>query len=399
MAEIKNYLKERERRERNQISYKDKIRRHKLTSVYRFALVAAVIIAVFVLIAVQYRRHIYTGYDVVNSVSREKASDAVDICLQNAILTYSKDGAHCTNMKGTVVWNQTYEISDILLSVCQNVAAIGDYNGRRIFVQSAEKQMGEITTTMPIKNLTASAAGVVTAILEDTDVTWIYTYDATGKTLYYGQSHMSKGGYPCAISLSPNGELLAVSYLDIEAGTLKTNVAFFNFGPVGANQSDYLVSTFSYDSLVVPEICFMNNNTAFAVGDGQMMIYKGDQKPEMEALRFFEQEIQAVFHNEKYIGLVFPSDKTDAYYKLAVYNTSGNLVTECDFDIDYRRIFFDQENFVIYNETECLIMTMDGICKYRGYFDKTINLMLPATSGRYRYLLITDNSIDTIQLK
>lgn len=399
MAEIKNYLREKEKRERNQINYKDKIRRHKLTSVYRFVLLAAVIIAAFALIAVQYRRHIYTGYDIINSVNREKASDAVDICLQNAILTYSKDGAHCTNMKGTVVWNQTYEISDILLSVCQNVAAIGDYNGRRIYVQSAEKQMGEITTTMPIKNLTVSAAGVVTAILEDTDVAWIYTYDATGKTLYYGQAHMSKGGYPCAISLSPNGELLAVSYLDIEAGNLKTNVAFYNFGPVGANQSDYLVSTFSYDGLVVPEICFMNNNTAFAVGDGQMMIYKGEQKPEMEALRFLEQEIQAVFHNEKYIGLVFLSDKTDAYYKMEVYNTSGNLVTECYFDIDYRRIFFEQDNFVIYNETECQIMTMDGICKYRGYFDKAVNLMLPASGGSYRYLLITDNSIDTIQLK
>ncbi|MCM1568971.1 MAG: DUF5711 family protein [Roseburia sp.] len=399
MAEIKNYLKEKEQRERNQTNYKDKIRRHKLTTVYRMLLVAAVIFAFFLLIRTQYRRHLYTDYDIVGTVSREKAADAVDMRLQNAILTYSKDGAHCTNMKGTVTWNQTYEISDILLSACQDVVAIGDYNGRNIYVQSAEKQLGEITTNLPIKDITVSAAGTVTAILEDTDITWINTYSATGKSLYDGQAHMSEGGYPCAISLSPNGELLAVSYLYIEAGALKTNVAFYNFGAVGANQSDYLVSTFAYENLLVPEICFMNNDTAFAVGDGQFMIYKGAQKPDLETLRFLEQEIQAVYYNEKYIGLVFPSDNADAYYKLVVYNTTGNPVTDCYFDIDYRNIFFTQDNFVIYNETECLIMTMDGVCKYQGHFDKPVNLMLPAASGRYRYVLVTDNSIDTIQLK
>ena len=51
-----------------------------------------------------------------------------------------------------------------------------------------------------------------------------------------------------------------------------------------------------------------------------------------------------------------------------------------------------------YNETECMVMTMDNIEKFRGEFSKTVRLMLPA-GGPYKYLLVTDSSIDTIQLK
>jgi len=53
---------------------------------------------------------------------------------------------------------------------------------------------------------------------------------------------------------------------------------------------------------------------------------------------------------------------------------------------------------VIYNESECQIFTTEGVEKYRGNFGKSVRLMLPA-GGSYKYYLVTDNTIDTIQLK
>ena len=83
------------------------------------------------------------------------------------------------------------------------MAAIGSYNGREIYVQNTDKQLGTITTTMPIRNITVAETGRVTAILADTDVTWIMTYEADGSNSYTGQAHMTDGGYPISISLSP----------------------------------------------------------------------------------------------------------------------------------------------------------------------------------------------------
>ncbi len=398
MADISNYLKEKEKREQKQNGYKEKIRKHKISTFYRIGLIVVILGIVVSLVMVQYKRHIYTGYDIVSSIVKESAAGAIDIRLGDAILTYSKDGAHCTNVKGEVTWNQTYEIQDIRLATCRDVVAIGNYNGREIYVQSAEKQLGTITTTMPIRDITVSATGYVTAILADTDVTWINTYNAQGENIYTGQAHMYDSGYPAAISLSPNGELLAVSYVYVDAGVIKTNVAFYNFGPVGANHSDYMVSAYSYEDMLVPQVQFMNNETSFAVGDSRLMIYTGAQKPISAKEYLYDEEIQSVFYNENYVGLVFISDDAKSQYRMDVYGAEAEKIGSYYFDTDYTNIFFEQEQFVVYNETECMVMTFGGVEKYKGFFSKSVNLMLP-TSSAYKYVLVTDGSIDTIQLK
>jgi hypothetical protein len=398
MADIKSYRREKEKREQIRSNYKDKIMKHKLQNVYRILLVVAAVAVIVALIVIQYKRHVYSGYDIVSTVLLEGSSGAEEMRLQNCVLTYSKDGAHCTNAKGEVTWNQTYEIQDIKIASCQNVAAIASYNGREIYVQDTEKQLGTITTTMPIRDIAVSATGQVTAVLSDTDAVWINTYDASGEMIFTGQAHMEESGYPVSISLSPNGVLLAVSYVYLDAGELKTNVVFYNFGPVGENMSDHIVSIYSYSDMLVPEIHFVDNETAFAVGDGRLTIFKGGQTPTDTAGHMYDQEIQSVFYGDKYIGLVLVADDMEHNYMMDVYNTDGKKINTYYFDLEYNEIFFEEDCFVIYNETECQIMTYGGMEKFNGTFAKAAELLLPA-SGAYKYMMVTETSLDTIQLK
>lgn len=398
MADIKSYMKEKEKRERKQAGYKEKIIKHKLANVYRVLLVIAAVIAIAALVAVQYKRHIYTSYDTIASVDSPGVLGSVDCRLGNSILTYSKDGAHCTDAKGNVTWNQTYEIQDIRLAICGSTVAIGAYNGRSIYVQNTEKQLSEITTTMPIRDLTVSADGYVTAVLDGTDAAMIYTYNPKGEVIYQGQAHMTGSGYPAAISLSPNGELLCVAFWYVDAGVLKTNVVFYNFGPVGENVNDCVVSAWSYTDTLIPQVQFMNDSTAFAVGDNRLQIYSGSHSPVETAGFMLDDEIESVFYSEKYIGLVARTEDSEGLYRMDVYDTSASKVGSFYINIEYTDIFFGQDNFVAYNETECTVMTLDGIEKFNGEFSKTVRLMLP-TGNAYKYLLVTDSSIDTIQLK
>ncbi|MCM1065126.1 MAG: DUF5711 family protein [Eubacterium sp.] len=399
MADIRNFMKEKEKREQKQADYQKKIRKHKLTSMYRLLLIVIVAVALIVLVAVQYKRHVYTDYDTITSVERAAVMGATDVRLGNSILTYSKDGAHCTDAKGNVSWNQTYQIQDVRTATCGNIAAIASYNGRNIYIQDTEKRINEITTNLPIRDIAVAADGTVTAVLADTDVTWVNTYPADGGRTYDGRTRMNDSGYPMSVSLSPGGELLGVAYVYVDAGVLKTNIVFYNFGPVGENNSDFIVSAFPYTNLLVPYIRFMNNRTAFAVGDNRLMIYGGDgQKPVSMADYLFDEEVQSVFYNDKYIGLVFLAEEGDKKYRMDVYNADAGRTGSYFFNTDYTDIFFGQDNFVVYNETECVIMTIDGIEKFNGNFTKTVRLMLP-TNNAYRYVIVTDSSIDTIQLK
>ena len=96
--------------------------------------------------------------------------------------------------------------------------------------------------------------------------------------------------------------------------------------------------------------------------------------------------------------MVFLSDQAETKYRMDVYNTSAAKVGSYYFDVDYTDIFFEEDAMVIYNESECQIFTTEGVEKYRGNFGKSVRLMLP-TGGSYKYYLVTDNTIDTIQLK
>lgn len=398
MADIKSYMKEKKKREQNQAGYKEKIRKHKLSNMYRILLVAVAAIALIAVVVVQYKRHVYTDYDIVSSVPRESVSGSIDLRLGNSILTYSKDGAHCTDAKGNATWNQTYEFQDVRLAMCGGTVAIAEYNGRNIYVQNGEKQVSKITTTMPIRNVSVSAEGYVTAILEGTDVTVINTYDPSGKNIYEGEARMNGSGYPAAICLSPDGKLLCVSYWYLDAGVVKTNVAFYNFGDVGENVNDCMVSVFFYTDTLVPQVQFMNNSTAFAVGDNRLAIYSGNYAPEAVADYMLNEEIQSVFYSDRYIGLVFRSEDSEKLYRMDVYDASAGMVGSFYLDIEYTDIFFGQNIFVAYNETECVITTMDGVEKFNGEFTKPIRLMLPVGNS-YKFLLVTDSSIDTIQMK
>lgn len=400
MADIRSYIKEKEKREESQEGYKEKIERHRHAILRRVLLAAALVIGLCLFFYIQYKRHIYTDYDIVGSVGRENISGTTDVRLGNSVLTYSKDGAHCTDSKGNVVWNQTFEIQDVRLAISGNAVAIGDYNGRSIYLANSEKFLGEITTTMPIRDLTVAEDGYVTAVLTDSEVTWINTYNSSGELIHTGRTHMDDSGYPMALSLSPSGELLGVAYIYVDAGVLRTNIVFYNFGPVGDNVSDGLVSTWAYTDMLIPYVKFLDNDTAAAVGDNRLMIYSGSHKPSPQEEHLCDREVRSVFHNERYIGRVFFSDDSENRYQIEIYDTtvSNSEAINLYFDMDYTDMFFDKGNLVIYNETECQIITMEGIEKFHGTFVKPVRLMVP-TGKAYKYMLVTDDSMDTIQLK
>ncbi len=375
-----------------------KIRLHNKTKLYRTSLIIIVLLLVGLLIKIQYDRHVYTDYDVLSSMTFDTPSGATFVRLKDCILTYSKDGAHCTDSSGNVVWNQTYEIQDVIMDINENVVAIGSYNGREIYVADNKSLLGTITTNMPIKSIAVASNGNVSCVLTDTDVTWINTYSKDGELLFTGTSHMQNSGYPASFALSPSGNIMAVGYVYIDALTSKTNIAFYNYSDVGDNYNDRLVSAYEYPDVLVPQISFMGEQTAFAVGDNRLMFYKGSQKPTLESTVLIDEEIKAVFNNNEYVGLMFNSENPEHKYRFDVYNSKAKLLNSFYLDIDYTDVFFTKDIFVAYNATECFVSKINGRKKFEGTFDKGVNLMLP-TGSSYRFLLVTDETAEIIQMK
>ena len=300
--------------------------------------------------------------------------------------------------KGNAVWNQTFEMQNPIVDICQNVVAIGDYNGRTIYVMNTSGPMGSITTNRPIRNLCVASNGVVAVVLDDTDVTLIYLYDSQGNELVHFRTTMKESGYPVSVSISPSGELVCVSYLFVDSGQMKSSVAFYNFGAVGQNSTDNYVSGYDYLNTIVPFTRFLDNKSVFAVSDDRIMFYSGSQKPVSAAENLLNEDVQSIYYGGEYVGLVFNSMESSNRYRLDVYHKSGELAQQIEFDIEYSDILFHEDQIIIYNETECCIYNINGLEKYAGKFNKSVRTLIPLKTS-YSYMMVTPDSIDTIELK
>lgn len=401
MANVREYLRSREKRksEGRNINYKEKIRSHKLSAFYRGVLTVALIAALGAAIYISWKNRAYTESVITSAIPLTKVEGSVYRALGTSILTYSKDGANCMDAKGNVMWNQTYEMQNPIVDINGSVVAIGDYNGRTIYIMNETGSLGEITTNMPIRNFCVASNGVVAAILDDAAYTRINLFDTAGNILVNAETTMDKSGYPIDIAISPNGELFAISYFYLNGGSMKTSIAFHNFGAVGQNlSSDRFVSGYDYQGTVVPFIRFMNSSTVFAVSDDRIMFFTGNQKPLSEMENLLNEEVQGIFYNEQYVGLVFLNTESEEKYRMDVYNTKGNIIANKYFDIEYQDIVFYQDNILIYNETEYSVNNINGVERFSDQFNDMVYLLAP-TAKSNRFIMMTQDAMNILEMK
>jgi hypothetical protein len=184
----------------------------------------------------------------------------------------------------------------------------------------------------------------------------------------------------------------------VDSGQMKSSVAFYNFGEVGQNSTDNYVSGYDYLDTVVPFTRFLDNKSVFAVSDDRIMFYSGSQKPVSEAENLINDDVQSIYYGDEYIGLVFNNTEGSSRYLLNVYHKSGTLAQQIEFDTDYTDILFHKDQIIIYNETECSIYNTNGVLKYEGKFSKSARALIPLDRA-YRYMVVTQDSVDTIELQ
>ena len=343
MINIRTYLQKKAERKAGETELRDfgaLIQKHRLAVFGRTLFVIFVFALLGVLVYVQLKNQVFTSYVILSSIARQQYDSSICLSYGNGFLSYSGDGISYTDSKGNAVWNQAYEMQDPMVRVAGSRVAVADYSGHIIYNISQDGNYVEIDTNLPIREIAVSENGMVAAVLEDTGITWIYLYSSMGETIAYIRTTMQNSGYPSALALSPDGSLLAVSYLTVDNGTAKSSVAFYNFSSVGQNYVDNFVSGSDYADAVIPFLAFLDNDTSFAVADNRLVIYGGGQRPKSVADVLLNEEIQSVFYNNSHIGLVFLDTTGNGKYRLDVYNTSGQVETSLYFDIDYKDIIF-----------------------------------------------------------
>ena len=173
-------------------------------------------------------------------------------------------------------------------------------------------------------------------------------------------------------------------------------VAFYNFGDVGQSEDDRIVSGYTYEGTVIPQIMYLNGGKSLAVRDDGFTLYKGSQIPKERETVKVDKEIVSTFYDDDIIGLVFKNGDKEKPYTMRVYSTDGNLKFEKDFNIPYTTIKVSDGNILLYNSSQVCVMNSRGVEKYSGTIDGTISDFIKI--GWNRYLLVLDSGVDVIKL-
>ena len=272
-----------------------------------------------------YGNRCYRGYEVKNKVNRSDSNNVNYRYHNGNILKYSNDGAFYLDAANELIWNQTYEMSSPKLDTCGNYLSIYDKGGTKIYILTPTKLVGSIETTMQIQQVCVAEQGTVAVLMKKDKAAYLALYDREGNSLAEGEIHGQNGGYPIAIALSNDAVKLAVSMININEGSVKSTIAFYNYGTVGQNEIDHCVGVNNYDDMVIPEMEFTSNDRMVAFGDTKAVIFEGAQKPQAIAEIPMDEKTKSIFYNEHYIGIVTGNEDEAVTNHLAVYDENGIL--------------------------------------------------------------------------
>ena len=379
--------------------YNRKIKEHRRKVLHRTVIVTAVILLVLTGLGLYMALRHYENYDIMSTAERSDTAATHFTEFQGNILKYSNDGALYTDTYNERIWNQTYEMAKPTIDMCEDYLAIYDKKGTQIYIMTSQGLVSNIETTMTIEQVSIAAQGTVAVLMGDQSNSYLVVYDKNGKELVNGAIYGEDGGYPIAIALSNDAIKLAVSMLDINDGNVKTTIAFYNFGSVGENEIDRIVSANSFSDMVIPQLDFVSDDRMVAYGDSEIAIFEGTQKPKLAQEIPLTGEAKSIFNNNKYVGVVYSNNDEKLTHHVAVYDMHGFTVMEKDFSQEYTEIGFLSNNEVcILNDHSCDIYTVRGIYKFHYDFDEELYKVISGGTG-LNYTIILENSTEKVRLK
>ncbi len=390
--------REKRRAELDAMDFQERIRHHRLR--VKILVCSIVLVCVLLLVgAYLVRTNLpYTSYKVVSRWEQGENTYADYVGFYGKVLRFSKDGARYFENENKDIWNETYEMKAPMADTCRGYAVIAEKNGTHVCAFDLHGKIYSYDTVLPIQDAQISEIGTVALLLKDNNSHRIQYLDTTGSVVAEGKSVFSNGGYPLSMSLSDDGLKLAVSYLGIDEEGVSSRVEFFNFSSVGAERSDNIVSSQDYRETIVPKVHYANSGVAYVFGDDRFSVFRGSQTPELFAEVPLEEQVLSVFSDDRYAGMIFPSDNMEHTYRMDIYDGRGNKVSSEYFDFPYTQVFMDHGQVVLYSDKQWCIYNARGRQRLGPLdFKQPVKKVIPLSATRF--ILMGDAFSEVVDLR
>ena len=360
------------------------------------AITVVAVIAAVCLVFLYVEKRSYHSYKVLNTSEQEDVVSTQYVEMDGDILRYSPDGVSVVDSSMNTVWNETYTMQNPIADVNGSRAVIADSEGTSLYICDKKGVTGTVTTSYSIIKVRIAANGMVAAILDNDENTWINFYNSDGSLVAENLTKIDDPGYPMDVAVSDNGVMM-VTFQYVDGSKTTSYVAFYNYGDVGQNEDDRIVSGYTYENVVIPQVECISESQYIALRDDGFSAYQGNQIPKEVKTINVKQEIVSTFFDDQRIGLVFKNNSKDSEYTMEVYSMNGQLKFRKNFNVAYSTIKMSDGNIIMYNSSQICVMNSRGVQKYMGSVDGTIRDFFKI--GWNKYMLVLDNGVNVIKLK
>ncbi len=379
-----------------QLDYETRLRNRKKTKIRRGLIIAAALVLVCLTVFFYLEKKTYRNYKILQTSEQEDVVSTRYIEMGGDVLRYSPDGLSLQTDDMETLWSETYSMTNPVADVRGDHAVIADKDGTTIVLADKDGVTGTATTPYTVVKARVSMSGMAAVILDNGDDTWIDFYGQDGSLIAENQTKIDDPGYPMDVAISDDGVIMMVAFQFVDGSETTSYVAFYNFGDVGQNEDDRIVSGFTYDGVMIPQIQYLGGGSCAALRDDGFTIYQGKQIPKEYKTVNFSKEIISTFFDDKRIGVVFRNDDKEKLYTMEVYNTDGELKFRKDFNIPYTDIRMSDSYILMFNSSQLCVLNSRGIEKYSGTVDGTIRDFFKI--GWNRYMLVLDSGVNVIKL-
>lgn len=361
----------------------------------RMVILAGILILALVLVYALVRNHrVYTSYEVISAYARGEDTSVYYHVNDDGMIHYSKDGISLVSQGGDTLWSQTYQLSTPIMAASKDYVTIADMEGNDIYVFNRLGQCGHLTTAVPVGAVSISDQGVVGAILSDAGSNYVNLYDNQGQELISIKATLENTGYPLAMGMSSDARKLAVSYLVIGGGSVQTRVVFYDFSD---SKGGHEISEELLDGLC-PKITFLDSSRAIIFREQGFTIYSVGGKVSVEKEVACEDEIRSVFSAGGKVGLILRNPGEEGRYRLEIYDRAGQVNMTAYTDLDYREIFADDDEIILYNEQEAMVYKYSGSLRFHGTFDLAVTGMFPSWETG-TYWIVNAQALEEIRIR
>ncbi len=340
----------------------------------------------------------FDGYMVAASYENQVSTGTGYRAIEKDILKYNSDGVTCVSRNNDVRWSITYSMQSPVVDVCDTTMVIAEQHGSQIYVVNEEGIVGNFETDLPILTACVSHQGVVAAMLQEEEVTWINLYRPDGTLIASDKTTITESGHPLSFDLSPNGQRMVVSYVGIKNGVLTDTVAFYQFGTAGQELENNLITSENFQGTVIPLVYYADNSQAVIVKDNGFAVFEGTENPKQKESVDFGAEIVSCFHEDQSIGFVFNNEEAaGGRYRIELYSLSGRQKMMVETDYNYKEIKMQGNQILLYNDNSCAVYTASGHLWFHSSYEKEVIDFYYFSEYR-KYLVITQDSFDRIRI-